>query len=271
VQDFSRWPLDGRIAFIVCVIALVCLLGARLADRPATHRARREGDLFRMRPLPSHAVTGLGLILAILLITYGVSQARAHSPNLWTGMLVAAAFWLCGLYFLYANYCVRYSFNSDCFHVAHVLRGARTFPWKTLEGLDHRHGDPILYFKDGAYRLPYGLSGRRQLVCLVDSQVLHMQTPLLPAYDANILRQLVGKTGLVNLHQADEEHHPNLLSSRAGTIETVGTEVVTIRFDDGTRLDACANLRSIRPGNRTADWIASWYVDSSCIKQSQPS
>ena len=209
MQAFSRWPLDGRIAFIVCVIALICLLGARLADRPATHRARREGDFFRMRPLPSHAVTGIGLILAIVLITYGVSQARAHSPNQSTGMLVAAAFWICGLYFLYANY--------------------------------------------------------------VDSQVLHMQAPLLPAYDANILRQLVGKTGLVNLHQADEEHHPNLISSRVGTIETVAAEVVTIRFEDGTRLTACGNLRSIRPGNRKAGWIASWYVDSACIKQSQPS
>jgi len=267
VQDFSRWPLDGRIAFIVCVIALACLVGARLADRPATHRARREGDFFRMCPLPSHGVTGVGLLLTIVVITYGVTQARSHTPHQWAGILVAAAFWICGLYFLYASYLVRYSFNADCFHVTHVLRGPRTFPWSTLEGIDDRNGDPILFFKEGSYRLPYGLSGRRQLVCLVDSQVLHMQAPLLPAYDANILRQLIGTTGAVNLHQADPEHHPSLLSSREGTIEAVDTEVITIRFADGTRLDACANLRSIRPGRRRAAFIASWYVDSS-IKQS---
>jgi len=77
--------------------------------------------------------------------------------------------------------------------VTHALGGPRTFPWKTLEGIDHRNGDPILFFKEGSYRLPSGLSGRRQLVCLVDSRVLHMRAPLLPAYDANILRQLIGK------------------------------------------------------------------------------
>jgi len=135
-------------------------------------------------------------------------------------------------------------------------------PWASLVGLGHEKGNPILYFSQQAYRFPYALSGRRQLVCLVDSQVLRMTAPLLPVYDASTLRELIGKSGLVNLLQCDATNHPTLLRSRVGTLDSVRPDTVTIRFEDGTTFEASANLRSIRPGNRKSAWIASWYVDA---------
>jgi len=262
VKDFSAWPQDGLIVFIGCVVGLICLLGARLADRPAFHEARQEGDSFRMRPLPSSAVTGFGLILSVVLVTYAVSKAHPQSHNQQVGMCVALGFWLIAIYFVYANFLVRYSFNAEGFCVVNTLLGAKRFPWASLVGLGHEKGNPILYFSQQAYRFPYALSGRRQLVCLVDSQVLRMTAPLLPVYDASTLRELIGKSGLVNLLQCDATNHPTLLRSRVGTLDSVRPDTVTIRFEDGTTFEASANLRSIRPGNRKSAWIASWYVDA---------
>jgi len=261
VKDFSRWPLDGLVVFIGCIIGVICLLGARLVDRPAFHVAKPEGGAFRMKPLPSAAVTGIAFILNAVLISYAVSKGEHHSNNHQLGMLVAAVLWVIAIYFLYANYLVRYAFNDAGFQVTDLFRRVKTFPWESLVALGHPRGDPVLYFSNKAFRVPHGRRGRRQLICLVDSRVLRMQSPLLPVYDDDILQELIGKTGIVSLLKSDETHHPLLVSSRVGTLDSVGFDRVTVRFEDGTRLGASANLRSIRPGNKKSTWIASWYVN----------
>ena len=262
MRRFLHWPLADQIVLIALILSVICILYNRLVDRPQDHIAASNVGFFRMHPLRSSAVLGLGIILLEGVIVFGLLGPTSRMYWLAKIEVGCAMMAVTGGYF-YSIYLMRYSFNAEEFVATDLLlRRTQRFLWSSLGELGVRGGRP--YFKVAGKRfplVPFGRSGGKQVAAVIDSKILRLTAPLVPIYDSKQLQQFNGKSMRVDLMQIDEACHARVVRSDTGSINVTGENEVSITFNDGNTLRAAGNLRSFKCIGSKPEWVVSWYLE----------
>lgn len=251
MKNFDQWPLDGQIGFVSIILALSCVIGADFFDRREHFIVKKMDDYFRMSPLRSCAIRGLGFLLLCGITTYGVSQS-GHCPtmtvienahNRFIGIMLACAFWIMCAWYFYSIYLIDY-----------------TFLWSGLDEIGIKMGYTYFSISGKKFHLPFGRSGRKQLMTLITSKILRFDSPLIPIYDKTITEALIGKSILVNIFRIDETCQCVLLRSSIGKIMTANQKIISVKFEDGETFQASGNIRGFSSSGIRPEYVAVWYT-----------
>ncbi|MEZ5692037.1 MAG: hypothetical protein R3D71_10305 [Rickettsiales bacterium] len=254
MKSFFNWPLDGQIAFIGIIVAVLCFLLSDLANRNSVNIEEKSGDFFRMRYKKSSWLIMAGLLIFSTIITYGASKAgyctlmniEENTRNKLVAVFLTILIWIGTIMYCYHSFFVKLLFNEESI-IKNTPLSRKIFLWEDLSNMEVNWRGFYFDFKNNErLYIPSDTSGLEQFYNILSSKTQRINKPLTPRYyPEETINDFLDKKIIVFIFRLNEMCLLEFIRSEIGIIKNIGQETISILLESGETMSANASSQSI--------------------------
>lgn len=267
MKSLNEWPLDGVSVFLAIIAILAAIIIVPYFDKSSKAATIRPDGVALMRPsflgnVYTVAFLGFCVVLTIILSKTGQCSKMTDAENLENqriGYLVTGCFWLGSLWYCYAQYMPRYSFDWNKIRVKTPF-SEKTYLWSYFKGFGYNiKGGYYDFGIQGKFYVPNYHNGVMQLNALAASHLIDLKSPITQAADDEHLALLRDKTVRVYILGMGADYSRKIHEMFCATIISAERDFIIMRKDNGEEFKVLSNLNSFCPAMDFEPWV--WDID----------
>jgi len=228
---FTDWPLDGLIVFIFLCVGIVLLIASTSFIKLST--VQPINKKFELEAGKCATTCFIGILISTICVFYAISQSYQGQeiPAFGVGIFFTFA----SLYYYYAHFLQKISFDTKAITVKRPFCTTRSFNWNDLDGVELNSNLKITFHGNNKLTVSGHLDGTEQLYNLICTELSGLDNTSDDTADSSrnfaFFKNMEGKKILIGISHVTENLKIGKLTQLHGTAQMVDENRLEIKLE----------------------------------------